>query len=273
MMREVGPPRGVLKPQQAAGVFHHARIAPAPDLESIVQHYWSVRWDLRGLAPQVRETLPHPNLHLVFDPGRTRVHGVHDGRFTTVLEGVGGVFGVKLRPGGFRGFLDRAVATLRGRSLPLDEVFGAEAAAWETRLLAEADDAGRVEVAEGFLRARKPADDADALLAGRIVDAIEADRDTLRVEDLVERWGLGQRSLQRLFREYVGIGPKWVINRYRLHEVLALADAGGPVDWTAVAQDLGYFDHAHFIRDFRALVGCTPTAYVQRSPDRKGVRV
>ena len=59
------------------------------------------------------------------------------------------------------------------------------------------------------------------------------------------------------------MGPKWVIKRYRIHEAVARVQAGKPVAWAALAQDLGYFDQAHFISDFRKLVGKTPGDYAQ----------
>jgi AraC-like DNA-binding protein len=70
--------------------------------------------------------------------------------------------------------------------------------------------------------------------------------------------------LQRWFNEYVGVGPKWVINRYRLHEAIERLAGDLPVDWTQLALELGYFDQAHFIRDFKALVGVPPAAYVRQ---------
>ena len=71
-----------------------------------------------------------------------------------------------------------------------------------------------------------------------------------------------ERTLQRLFDQYVGASARWVIKRYRIYEALQLLTAGRPPDWAAVAQDLGYYDQAHFINDFRHLVGCSPTEYV-----------
>jgi AraC-like DNA-binding protein len=60
---------------------------------------------------------------------------------------------------------------------------------------------------------------------------------------------------------YVSVGPKWIINRYRMHEAVARAQASQPVAWAALAQELGYFDQAHFIADFRRLIGRTPADY------------
>ena len=71
---------------------------------------------------------------------------------------------------------------------------------------------------------------------------------------------MNQRALQRLFQHYVGVGPKWVIKRYRMHEALAQLQAGAPA-LARLAADLGYYDQAHFIKDFTALVGKPPGEY------------
>lgn len=69
------------------------------------------------------------------------------------------------------------------------------------------------------------------------------------------------RRLQRLFAEYVGASPKWVLRRARLHEAAARAEAGAGVDWAVLAADLGYADQAHLTRDFAAAVGAPPGRY------------
>ena len=67
--------------------------------------------------------------------------------------------------------------------------------------------------------------------------------------------------LARTFARYVGVSPKWVIRRYRIHEALVRVDSGTEVDWAGLAADLGYSDQAHFVRDFTTTVGTTPTRY------------
>jgi AraC-like DNA-binding protein len=62
------------------------------------------------------------------------------------------------------------------------------------------------------------------------------------------------------------VGPKWVINRYRLHEAVERLQEGAQINFSELAMELGYFDQAHFIRDFRKLVGCTPVAFARRHP-------
>jgi AraC-like DNA-binding protein len=261
-----GKVRGLLRSAPAPGVFHHARLSPPAALAAVVQHFWIVRWDLRGGPPQVRETLPHPNAHLVLEAGSALVHGVHTGRFTRVLEGQGAVFGVKFRPGGLHPFLRRPLSTLRNRSVPLQELFGAESGSLAAIVLSQQKDEAMVAAAVDFLAACLPAVGEEVEQVGRIVDGIAADRSINTLDDLVARWRLGKRALQRMFNEYVGIGPKWVVNRYRMHEALERVEQGGGMEWARLALELGYFDQAHFIRDFKALVGCPPAEYSRRYP-------
>jgi AraC-like DNA-binding protein len=83
------------------------------------------------------------------------------------------------------------------------------------------------------------------------------------VAELVSRTGIGERRLRRLFAEYVGVHPKWVIQRYRLHEAAERLAAEEDVNLAALALELGYFDQAHFARDFRAIVGRPPADYAR----------
>jgi AraC-like DNA-binding protein len=242
----------------------HERLAASEPWRAVVQHFWSVRWDLRGAKPFTQETLPHPNVHWVFEAEGARIAGVHTGRFTTRLKDVGWVFGVKFRPGAFRPYLGRPVASLRDRAVPIDAVFGTQGAALAREVSDLRGDAEKAVAVERFLIERMAPSDPNVERASHIVDEIAENRDIVSVEQVVERWRLGKRPLQQLFSSYVGVGPKWVINRYRLHEAVERLQRGANINFTDLAIELGYFDQAHFIRDFRKLVGCTPAAYSRR---------
>jgi transcriptional regulator GlxA family with amidase domain len=69
------------------------------------------------------------------------------------------------------------------------------------------------------------------------------------------------RSLQRLFRQEVGIGSKWAIRIYRLNDVARRVAEAATVDYAALAGELGYSDQAHFTRYFTTVVGTPPTRY------------
>lgn len=261
-------PRGVLHTQLGEGAFEHARQAPAAALAGFVEHYWCVRWDLRGQPPWLQETLPHPNVHLVIERGEAHVWGVHDNRFRRVLEGRETVFGVKFAAGGFRPFLGSAVGVLANRSMPARDVFGDGVDAIVPAIPGCADIAAMAALVEPLLLAKLPPADPLAAQVRAWVALAASDRELLRAEQLAERAGMGLRALQRLFRDYVGASPKWVVQRYRLHEAVAQLQAGRELAWAELALALGYYDQAHFIRDFRRLVGCAPADYARRQLPR-----
>ncbi|RDS80628.1 helix-turn-helix domain-containing protein [Dyella psychrodurans] len=263
MSTDIGKPRGVLRQRLEHGEFQHARQAPSPALAGLIEHYWHVSWDLRDLPAQQQETLPHPNVQFVVEPGVTGIYGVHTGRFIRVLEGQGRVFGIKFKAGGFFPFYGAPVSELMDRSLEPSRIFDDDATRFESDIFAAPDMDAMSTLAERLLLAHRPPDDANVARVSTLVAHIAADRDLTSVDKLVTQTGLTKRALQRLFHQYVGIGPKWVINRYRIHEAVAQLQAGTPIAWTELALKLGYFDQAHFIGDFRKLVGRSPTEYAR----------
>lgn len=255
------PPRGILHRRSDAPLTGYARYWPDDDLAAFVEHLWTVEWDVERLS--IAEVLTHPSVQLVVELGDSRVAGVYTTRFVRRTEGKGRVLGVKFRPGGFRPFFDRPVSDLQDRALPLADVFGAAADGLEPRVLAHAGHAEAFAVIQEFLRRRRPRPDPIVELLGRIAERAATDREIVRVEQLTREFGLGLRKLQRLFDDYVGVSPKWVIQRYRLHEAAERIARGGVEDFADLALELGYADQAHFIRDFKKLVGRSPAEYAR----------
>lgn len=262
-------PRGVLRPRFSQGQFEHHRQLPSAPLAAWVEHYWHVRWDLRGLPAQQQATLPHPNVHLVVEQGQARIYGVQHGRFMRQLQGLDQVFGVKFKAGGFYPFYGQAVSELLNQSVDVTDCFGPAGANLTRQVLAAADFAAMCAAAESFLLLRLPAADAQVARVSSLLERIAQDTSIVSVDDVIAISGLNKRGLQRLFQRYVGVGPKWVIQRYRLHEAIAQVQAGKTLSWTALALELGYFDQAHFVRDFRQLVGMAPGEY-QKSLSEAG---
>ena len=254
-------PKGVLDPALAAQRFRLGRYPPAADLQSFIEYFWIVEWDLRGQEPHVQKILPYPCVHLVFEPGRTAIHGVMNGVFERQLEGAGRALGVRFRPGGFRGVLDGPVVTITDRVIPLTGVYDFDIDAAEAEVLGAAGDLEMIGVAERLLRTRMPAADDTIDLVHGIVDRIANDRAINRVDELATLVNQGERALQRLFNDYVGVSPKWVIRRSRLHDAAARLANAEEVNLTQLAAHLGYSDQAHFTRDFKTLVGRSPSDY------------
>ena len=252
------PPRGLLNLDPVGGPVRIARYLPSQPLVHLVEHYWRVRWDLRGHPEFQTATLPYPSIHVVLENGCWTITGVLTARrFEHTLRDVGAVFGIKFTPGGFRPFVDESVASFTNRTCEASPILPLVA---ELPRDPSQPDARLVERAESVLLDHLPAVDGRVAEVGRLVQAIADQREIVRVEQVVPLADMSLRALQRLFREYVGVGPKWVIQRYRLFEAAERLMAGD-VDGAQVAHELGYFDQAHFIRDFKSMVGSSPRAF------------
>lgn len=251
----------MLRPSFGEGQFQHLRQAPSLALMPFVAHYWFVHWDLRGCKPQQQATLPHPNVHLVVEQGHARIYGVHSARFTRELAGQGQVFGIKFKPGGFYPFYRKAIVDLQNQTRDICECFASSPDVLVEKIETAPNFAAMCLAAEHFLSLYLPQVDPKLDFLDGLFKDIEQDRTLTSVEDLIRHTGLDKRSLQRLFQVYVGASPKWVIQRYRLHQAVAQVQAGKLSSWSELALELGYFDQAHFVRDFRLLIGMTPGQY------------
>lgn len=238
--------------------------APSPDLAHVVAALWMSRWDLRGQAPHVVELLSDPSVNVAFEAGRGRVVGVHTRLWRRELAGASLVRAVKLRPGAARAVLGAPAHLFTDRSTPAGPVLGRGVRSAALAILEPARDEVGLEALQDFLRARVPAAlDAKASLAVALVEEVASKPELTSVARLAKRAGLSPRPLERLFRDEVGASPKWVIRRARLQEAALALERGDSGSIAELAARLGYADHAHLTRDFKAATGKPPSAFVR----------
>jgi AraC-like DNA-binding protein len=267
--------------------FALRRVLPAPDLAWCLEHHWFVSWDLPdGVEHQV-DLLAHPSLNLSLTDGELAVWGVSTGVFRRVLRGRGQAYGAKFRPGGCHRFVGVEVTGLTDRVTRAGQ-FWPDAGSLERQLLQAPDESVpaetgsartaqvetvQVEAVETFLRGLGVAPDPQVAEVDGWVQALLSDPGVRRVVDVGELAGVSARALQRIFRRWVGVPPRWVLQRGRLHEVAAriatdVLSPGTGRGWSSLAADLGYADQAHFIRSFRDVVGHPPGRYTEICRER-----
>lgn len=259
MSGSLGTPDAVLRPSAAARAITVERCHPTAALATFVDYHWYVGW--RTAEPHEQQVVPQPRVHLVAEDGRLLVHGINREPFVRTLSGTGHTLGAAFHPGGFRPLLGSAVGSLSGRVVPAGELFDLD----DRPFAARVRDADAVpvmaEAMEAYLLRLDPQPDPVVAEVRALVEAAEADRGMNRAEDLAAQASMSLRSLQRLFTEYVGVGPKWVVSRFRIIDAAAAAHSGEPVDWAALALELGFTDQAHLTRTFTAVIGTPPATY------------
>ncbi|WNV74268.1 helix-turn-helix domain-containing protein [Geodermatophilus sp. DSM 44513] len=240
-----------------------------------VEYHWTLRWDLPPGTTFPSAVVPHPSCNVTVERGTARrpeaageqvlVTGVTTRRFDVDVHGRGWVHGVKLRPGALTALTGHDAKALVDRTVTARDVLPVIVHDKLDDLTAGMPPAEATAAACAALGAFLPAaTDSSYDLLLRVVADMLADRSLLRVDQVVERHGVGRRALERLFASYVGVGPKWVLARYRTHDAVTALDEGYAGSLADLAATYGWFDQAHFGRDFAALVGCAPSAYRRR---------
>lgn len=172
--------------------------------------------------------------------------------------------GVHFKPGGAYPFLELPASELRDSDVPLDALWGAKAIELRDRLLEAETPEARFRILEQTLLAqvaRPPAHHPAVALA---LNEFQSMPRTRTMKEISEHASLSRRRLIQLFREEVGLTPKLFCRIRRFQEVIRLLERSQRVEWSDVALSCGYFDQAHFIHDFRAFSGVTPTTYLAR---------
>lgn len=256
------PPKGILDYDHARKHLRISRSLPAQDLGDLVECHWQVRWDLPQGMSHFQRNLSHASVSVAWESDGLWIYGVPGKVFEREVTGSGHAFGTKFRPGAAKAFLPSLdVGRLTGGRIPLVPLVP-ESSLPVPPILTETRFEESVRLAEGFWRELRSTRTAPESVA--LVGSIESDPSLLRVEILAERSGRSVRELQRLFRTEVGIPPKETIRRFRLQQAADRFDMNPETGCLDLAMELGYFDQAHFARDFRAVVGVPPETYRER---------
>src|SRR5262249_44821443 len=122
-----------------------------------------------------------------------------------------------------------------------------------------------------LVRAKHPQPDANIELVNEIITAIETDESVKTVTAVAKAFVRSERWLQQLFRHYVGIGLKWLLQRDKLLSAAHQSRESEEPNWAAIAYDLGYSSQQHFITAFKQVLGKTPLQYKKELTELYGL--
>ena len=267
--------KGVLRKEEGDQAFRLTLFEPHPGLQPWVEYYWAVEWNL-GERTFVQTVITNPTIDLSFEDDEATTGlgcclvatGVTPRSYKRILRGRGDVFAVHFHPGMFRPWWGASVHALTGKAERLER----EGGSWRTaavqllsKLMASPNDE-RVALMNALLLNHCPQRDAISEEIRDLVHAARHDCALWETNELARRRGVSLRTNQRAFLDYVGVGPKWVIQRYRVQAAIDALDEerlgpGERVDLTWLALELGYYDLAHFSRDFRTVTDYSPDKY------------
>jgi AraC-like DNA-binding protein len=171
------------------------------------------------------------------------------------------ILGVHFKPGGAFPFLNLPAGKLHNTHVGLDVLWGSKAGVLWERLQEAKTPRARFIVLEQSLLAQASKPLARHPAVEFALNEFDSGR-AQTVAHVTEQLGLSPRRFIQVFNEQVGLTPKLYCRIRRFQHVLRLVHPRQHIDWLDVALSCGYYDQAHFIRDFRAFSGLNPTAYL-----------
>lgn len=162
-----------------------------------------------------------------------------------------------------------AVALLQDNASALAHTVTPVGAAWDAlvRRLKALVTAGRYEQAartlEEFLIQQALGRAYDKKLIQTAAKHLHHTKGQFRITELADHCHMSVRQLERGFQHVIGTSPKMFARTLRFQEAQRHLMFHPEADLTQLAHDCGYFDQAHFIKDFKAFAGRTPSEYAQ----------
>jgi AraC-like DNA-binding protein len=258
-------------------------IAPPPvDLAGIVESFWISRGKVTFLHEKI---LPQNNVELMFN--LERPFGVANRRpvdrsfkrawisgmqqeWLMVMPHYEAtqpsyLLSARMPPLGAYRVLGMPLAEVAHNVLELDDVLGGQVNAVHERLGNSRDPGEQFAVLCEFVRHRiahsRVIPRADAQLA---IDALSRSHGTHRIEALCRSLRVSRKHLGTLFGDHVGLTPKAYGRVFRFRRVIDLVQsARRPPDWAQLAMSCGYYDQAHFNREFREFSGMSPVEFAR----------
>jgi len=175
--------------------------------------------------------------------------------------GKSNMLGVRFKPYGLSAFTSIPINDFTRHSVSLDDVWGQTGLELEEQLHEHLGIERRIGILERFFTTRlveKPKVEA----LDYAVNFLKSPLSNNSLSDLSNKVNIGERQLQRLFLQHVGLGPKKLKRIYRLQNVISLIQKGKVKTLTQVALEAGYYDQAHFNRDFKSITDQSPKEYI-----------
>lgn len=201
-----------------------------------------------------------------FEQPRSLITGVSGSFCDVVARGGSGVIAVTFHPFGACNFFDFPLAQIENGPVDLRDIDCGNIRRLEEQVYEMETTAQRISAIERFLMARfAPVDRDEESFLRRSVGVIDRCGGRISTAELCGTLSLSEKSLERKFGRLVGKSPKQFSKIVRFKSVLRSLGAQNS-SLAAIALENGYFDQAHFIKDFKALSGFTPGEFITLGP-------
>lgn len=245
---------------------------PDEPLADLVDCYWII--ENGDIAAVEQKIIPDGFPEIIFhlgDPydirladvwerqGRSLVAGQITKFFHLRNTGRPAMVGIKLKPHALAHLFGLHMHALTDRVLDLQHSLPGRLDTLERELRAATDDGERRQILNHRLE-RLPAQAPAPPAVTAAVRCMLESRGLMPIAELCSHVGAGERNLERQFKRYIGLTPKFYSRVIRFSTIFRQAREQGTT-LSDLSAHSGYYDQPHFNRNFKAFTGEDPSRY------------
>jgi AraC-like DNA-binding protein len=251
-------------------------IDPSAELQPFVKCFWTLEDDASE-NPVKQRVVPDGCMEMIFHYGDLYRQYFEDGssiiqprcfvfgQITRFLEieptGVTGIVSARFHPDGLLPFINVPVKDLENKAVGLHELFSNNGKILEEEVIFKKTNADRIEIIEKFLLSFLELPQTIDKITKSCVDVILHSSGQLNLDELAGKLKINRRSIERKMSSAVGISPKQLAKIIRLQASMKMLEKKQFTSLTSLAYENGYYDQAHFIKDFKEFTGLSPKSF------------
>lgn len=255
--------------------MHYEEFEPNEQLTPYVKCFWTLDSDDPGPHEKQR-IFPDGSIEWIFHykdgfrkftdetnftvQSNSFLHGQLKRYFDLQASGKRGIFSVRFHPAGLQPFVDFSVDTITDQTLPTLTAWPQEGMKAFVESIIAATTNERIELVSNFLLQHYNPKRDDVGIR-QVVERLLTTNGNCSVEELSSMAAMSRRVLERRFQSAVGLSPKHLARIIRFNYLLQLIERSDFSTFTSLAHESGFYDQAHFIRDFRDITGLNPRQY------------
>ena len=249
---------------------------PTPSLAHFVKCFWTLEAPA-DRSQERQRIVPDGCMEMIFHYGDLFYQYLDNGTNVTqprsfvfgqiikpleiAASGKTGVFAARFHPDGFIPFSTMEIKMMDNRAVSLEQLYGEQGKTLELDVLSAATTKKRIEKVEGFLVSKLRSPEGVDALAKSSVDLLLRSKGQVTIDSLAEQLQSSRRQLERKFVTTIGLSPKQLSKIIRFQSTLKMMEQKHFTSLTALAHNGGYFDQAHFIKDFKEFTGLSPKQF------------
>lgn len=175
---------------------------------------------------------------------------------------VSSMIGIHFRPGGTYPFFNFPVCELNDLTIEMDCLWNTEIHSIRDAILSTPEVENKFSILEKYFLLKGKHKLEPNLFVSYAIDQLQQSPQLWTIGKLSDKIGITQKHLINLFKKHAGLSPKLFARIAKFQKVIKEVEAKRSIEWTSVAYDCGYYDQAHFIKEFQAFSGINPSAYL-----------